>query len=322
MPTNTEIDAFLEQAPIFLQAWWLEAVAPGQWEYLLVRSKGALTAAMPVSKKLLFGWTFIDPPKETPFIGPWLKITSQLPAKKFAEEKRLLLELIAALPRFGSFKQAFHPGITNWLPFYWQGFQQTTHYTYLFDNTDKLETIWAGMRENIRREINKARRDLRVEESTDFSAVMEMHKLTWHRQSIDFAPREHVMFAVHEACKRRGCCRSYVARGRDGKMHAAAYFIWDATTLYYYISGADSRLRNSGAGSLLVWKGIELASRLGKKFDFEGSMHKPIERFFRAFGARQTPYFVISKNSTSAVPFLVQLIRRLKSQLKARQQSL
>jgi hypothetical protein len=30
-------------------------------------------------------------------------------------------------------------------------------------------------------------------------------------------------------------------------------------------------------------------------FDFEGSMLRPVERFFRAFGSRQTPYLRVSR---------------------------
>jgi hypothetical protein len=30
-------------------------------------------------------------------------------------------------------------------------------------------------------------------------------------------------------------------------------------------------------------------------FDFEGSMLRPVERFFRAFGGRQVPYLHVSR---------------------------
>ncbi len=35
-------------------------------------------------------------------------------------------------------------------------------------------------------------------------------------------------------------------------------------------------------------------------FDFEGSMLKPVERFFRAFGGRQTPYLRVSRATPAA----------------------
>ena len=61
------------------------------------------------------------------------------------------------------------------------------------------------------------------------------------------------------------------------------------------MGGADPRLRNSGANSLCMWEAISFSSTVSEQFDFEGSMLEPVERFFRAFGARQVPYFEVTK---------------------------
>lgn len=45
----------------------------------------------------------------------------------------------------------------------------------------------------------------------------------------------------------------------------------------------------------LIWEAIKFASTVSKKFDLEGSMLEPVERFFRGFGTVQKPYFTISK---------------------------
>jgi hypothetical protein len=44
-----------------------------------------------------------------------------------------------------------------------------------------------------------------------------------------------------------------------------------------------------------MWEAIQFASTVTSAFDFEGSMIKSVERFFRAFGAKPYPYLVISK---------------------------
>lgn len=61
------------------------------------------------------------------------------------------------------------------------------------------------------------------------------------------------------------------------------------------MGGGDPALRNSGATSLCMWEAIRFAATVTKSFDFEGSMIEPVERYFRAFGAIQTPYFSVSK---------------------------
>jgi hypothetical protein len=75
------------------------------------------------------------------------------------------------------------------------------------------------------------------------------------------------------------------------------------------MGGSDPELRNSGANSLCMWEAIKFASTVTKAFDFEGSMIESVERFFRAFGARQVPYFQISKINS---PF-VKIYRDIRS---------
>ena len=49
--------------------------------------------------------------------------------------------------------------------------------------------------------------------------------------------------------------------------------------------------------SLALWEAIQFSSQVSRRFDFEGSMIESIERFFRAFGAREVPYFYVSRCS-------------------------
>ena len=45
-----------------------------------------------------------------------------------------------------------------------------------------------------------------------------------------------------------------------------------------------------------MWEAIKFAKKLGiKYFDFEGSMVPQIERYFRGFGGKLTPYYRINK---------------------------
>ena len=63
--------------------------------------------------------------------------------------------------------------------------------------------------------------------------------------------------------------------------------------------GEDPDLRNSGAGSLLVWEAIQFAHlHLGLiHFGLLVSMIEPIETVRRSFGARQVPFHQVEKIS-------------------------
>jgi hypothetical protein len=65
----------------------------------------------------------------------------------------------------------------------------------------------------------------------------------------------------------------------------------------YYLLEASEVEVNRNAGRYLKWLTIKYThDQLGlKKFDFEGSISRRIERTYREFGAVAQPYFVIKK---------------------------
>lgn len=206
-------------------------------------------------------------------------------------------ELIDALPRFDLFRQCFAPEVTYWLPFYWRGFSQTTRYTYRLPNLTNLACIWAGVRENIRREIRKAEKIVAVRDDLDIESFIRVWALTFARQGARLPVSRELLYRLDAACEKRCCRRMLFAEDAQGKIHAAAYIVWTADCAYYLMGGGDPDLRKSGAGSLVLWEAIRFASTVSRQFDFEGSMIEPVERFFRAFGGEPVPFFSLSKLS-------------------------
>ena len=78
-----------------------------------------------------------------------------------------------------------------------------------------------------------------------------------------------------------------------------AFIAWQESSAYYLAGGGDPELRASGAHSLILWEGIRFTAQYTDLFDFEGSMIPGVERFFREFGAIQTPFFTITKGNLS-----------------------
>ncbi|SVD38205.1 uncharacterized protein METZ01_LOCUS391059, partial [marine metagenome] len=131
-----------ENIPIFSQAWWLDAVCGTNWDVVLVENHGDIIASMPYHMKKKTGFNIITMPKLTQNMGPYIKyLDNQKYEKRLAFEKKVMFQLIDSLPKFDKFSQNFNYNITNWQPFYWKGFQQTTRYTYVISNTDSLDTI-------------------------------------------------------------------------------------------------------------------------------------------------------------------------------------
>ncbi|MEO8204786.1 MAG: GNAT family N-acetyltransferase [Chthoniobacterales bacterium] len=316
---DSKLEKFLEDVPVFSQTWWLEAVAPGQWNYSVARRGEEIAAVLPYTYKIKFSrWKLLEMPGLTPYLGPYLRESSAKNSKRLGEEKDLMNELIAGLPEYASFQMAFHPKITNWLPFYWKNFTASTRYTYLLPGPFEIDAIWKETAQNIRTDIRKAEKIVSISTTEDFEIFLELHKATFFRQNKQLPFTENFLRTLNLRITEHGTKTIFVAYDKNKIPHAAIYILHDKTTDYYFLSGSDPSLRNSGALSLLIWTAIQNASKNGKSFDFEGSMVESIERFVRAFGAIQTPYFEIRQIPSFTIKIyraLYRLIRSLRGKL-------
>lgn len=283
--------------PLFHRPQWLDVVADN-WDVALIEKGDEVTATLPYCVKKGLPGTRIYMPLLTPYLGPVITYPEgQKYAKKLSYEKQQMLALIKALPRFDGFEQRFLPGLDNWLPFYWQGFEQTTRYTYLITETSDVEAVFVDFRDNVRRQIRKAEKDLTV--STGMIDDLYHLKVATYEEREQKNPltREYVR-RIYKLVETESWGTILEARDTEHNLHASIMLVWDDETCYYLLGAADPNFSNSGAMSLLLWEGIKLASEKSLQFNFEGSMVPEIERFFCAFGGRLTPYHQVTKTSS------------------------
>jgi hypothetical protein len=285
---------------IFQQPWWLEAVAPGGWEEAVVERDGRIVARLPYVMRGRRPLRLITQPPLTQTLGPWIERSTAKPANALAEEMDLLTELEARLPAAQAFLQLFSPKMLNALPFFWAGYRIEVAYTYRIEGLESEERVWDGLRGNIRREIRKARKRVEVREDLGLDRFHAVCAKTFARQGLDVPGSLGRLERLDAACAGRGARAMLFAVDESERVHAVSYVVWDERAAYYLVGGGDPELRTSGAASLLMWEAIMRARRVTDVFDFEGSMLKPVERFFRAFGGRQTPYLRVSRATAPA----------------------
>ncbi|SFM05056.1 GNAT family N-acetyltransferase [Pelosinus propionicus] len=282
--------------PIFSKDWWLDAVCgDDNWDVVIIEKDGEIVASWPFYIKKS-GFNVIAMPRLTQAMGIWISYPNgQKYTKRLAYEKKIFTDLIGRLPQVDMFSQNFHYSITNWLPLYWSGFQQATRYTYVIEDITDLVKVYNNFQSNIKTDIKKAQRTVNCYFDSDIDKFFNTNRLTFERQRMQMPYDIKFLKRLDAACSKRECRKIFYAQDEQGRIHAAIYIIWDEQSAYYLMGGGHPELRSSGATSLLLWKAIQFAATVTKKFDFEGSMIEPVERFFRAFGAVQKPYFSISK---------------------------
>lgn len=293
--------------PVFGQPWYLDACAEGgTWDVVLAEEKGRVVAALPYFFKQKGPFRYATMPPFVKWLGPYVlpEFRGRLP-----KEHELLKALISQLPEFAAFKQNFYPTATNWLPFYWEQYKQTTFYTYRLHQLQDLPRVEMGLGTGIRRDIRLARQAVRVVHDLPLDEFYRVNMLSFTRQGLP-APYSAAQFRRLDAALAASDSRQlFFAVDAQGQVHSVAYLIWDATTAYFLLAGDDPALRASGAGVLLAWECIRYASEVLRLdcFDFEGSMLPGVERIRVRFGAVQTPYFFVWKYNSRLFELLEML---------------
>jgi hypothetical protein len=282
--------------PLFMQPWYLDAVCKGgQWDVALMEKAGCVVAALPYFLKKKGHWQYIAMPPLARMLGPYLLPEYRVPRK----EASLLEALIAQLPSgLAAFAQDFNYTAQNWLPFHWQGFRQTTRYSYILEIND-LNAVWQNLAPDYRNQkIPKAQEQVELRTGGSLDDFLEIHDRSYERKGLDPPISYELMSRLDKALIEHNCREIFAAADRkNGKVHSVAYLAWDKQSAWYLMAGDDPALRQSGAGILLAWEAIRYTNEVLKLpvFDFAGSMIQSIERVRRQFGAVQKPYFRVQK---------------------------
>ena len=263
-----------------------------------------MVARLPYARRQRFGLPTITQPQFTQTLGPWLAPSEGKYARRLEVEKNLLGQLIEMLPRFDLFRQCFAPSLTNWLPFHWAGFQATVAYTYRIEDLSDLDRVHREFQDHVRRAIRKAQGNVEIDHDFPLEELLRLDTQTYARQGLKLPHSYEVIRRLDAACAERGARRILGAVDADGRTHAVLYVVWDERTMYALMSARNREVQPAGANTLLYWEAIRLAAEVSRVFDFEGSMMRPIEHYFRGFGGRQAPYFSVSRAGLRAKPVL------------------
>ncbi len=205
------------------------------------------------------------------------------------------------LPKIDFFDISFHYSVTNWLPFFWRGFKQTTKYTYTIHKDAKIEMLETNNRKRRRKKAIKV--GVEVVEGRDVDTFYRLNKETFKRQQRDIAYSREFVWSLYNSLKKEGRVKMLFAK-YQAKVVAVNFLVEDRNTVYYLMGGIDSNYANIGAMDLIQYISIEYALSKGKNFDFEGSMVESIEKYFRSFGAIQKPYFEVRKTKSKLLKIL------------------
>jgi hypothetical protein len=285
------------------------------YEILEIKQGGEFRAAWPIVYRKSDGAMHVCMPALTQKLGILFAPSNAKQVEVQSTNQKLATELIDQMGDAADFHQNFHENFTDWLPFYWRGYTQTTRYTYVLEDISDRAGMWNGMRPNHRRDIRRAERlGIRIKDDLEIARFLELNRKTFARQGRETLASDEMICRLDAACCANAGRRIFAGVDSQGRVHAAVYVAWADNTAYYLMGGSEPDLRESGAQLLALWEAVIFASSIVTRFDFEGSMLPQVERGFRGFGAKQLPYFSITK----APPAPTSLTGFLKTSIKHR----
>lgn len=293
-----EWDAFVEGSPqgsLFCKSWWLNAVRSNGYRILTLREKNRLVAGMPLCSCYDNDGRYVhNMPVATQTLGILLEPCEGGYYKRLTKEMGMIQALVDNIPEHDWFYMQFNFNFTNWLPFYWDGYLQSTKYTYIFHDISDLDSIYEGFNYSKKRNISKAENEVEIRTGLSAAEFREIQIAALAKDNKVLHLSTAGPFEVFEKIY-NAVGKSWYAVDGKGNIHSAIYVVYDKISAYYLYSCVDREFREYGANTLLLWNAIKELSGHTKRFDFEGSMIPGIEESFRQFGARQMPYFVVTK---------------------------
>ena len=288
--------AIQAELPIFMQSWWLESLCGDAWQPCIAFDKeGNPEGALVYHTKQKFGLKMVLPLPLTPISGIWFRYPPNIQKlhTKYNFEQQITEKLIAQLPKTHLIITQLGVNMTNWLPFFWQGFKQRTRYTYIIENITDLGVVYENFSDSVKKNIKKGS-DLRIVESENIDLLFEMSAKAIQRTNGKLNYSKEVLNLLYLNIKKHNTGQIFEVQNTENQCIALALIVWDKETAYLLISG-DTKKHKSSI-SVLIWEVMQKLGEKGiKNFDFEGSMLPHVEPFNRSFGAVQKPYHLIFK---------------------------
>lgn len=295
---------------LFEQPWWLDIVAEGEWDEVRVEENGKVIGRFPFcynEKKKT-----ISLPTLTQTCGIWIAESSKTVLNDVLSEKKKIIDgILEQLPKSKNIKIALDSSVDYFLPFLWKGFSVIPRVSYRIEDLSDIDKIYGGFSKTVKKNIKSAQKKVQISDKTDVEVLLSIMDKTFEAQGRKYPVSKEIIRKIVQNCDESGNGKMLTAIDESGNVHACSYFVYDENVFYYLIAGSDSEYRSSGAQTLILWEGIKYATKVSKKFDFEGSMIEGIETFFRRFGGTPIVYYEIRKQT-----FLAQIMEVLKPRIK------
>jgi hypothetical protein len=286
-----------EAGGVFCSAQWLGSYGEKLRTAGIHNEDAKLIGGFYYYEERRLGVKFIKLPPYSPYCGLHFQNPASNTSSRSGFSKEVMEAVCGYLLGLGGKLMilAFPPEVIDMQPFIWQKFKVVPNYTYRIDLSKTIEEINGAFDPKHRNMISKA---VKAGNEIKYNALDAAACTDYFSSSLETAganvyPEELAGIFGNFAGGKNGFSLSAY---HNGKMTGCVFCVHDQRICYYLLGGASRE--HQGVNNLLVARCIEKARELGCAiFDFEGSMLKGVEKFFRGFGPELVPYYTVNRAS-------------------------
>lgn len=299
-PVNS-LSAFCEKAEpvvgVFASEKWLSIYGDALSIIGIYKDDYQLIGGFYFLKTKKYGFTFLKLPPYSPHCGLFFISDSKNNSSINNFSKEVMTEVCTYFMKQSNALTilAFPSNIIDFQPFIWKNFKVVPNYTYRIDLQRTMEIIRSHFDPKNRNVINKAIKEGVCVTENSLSTEQLFQYFLKSLKATDANFYEQLLEKIFMNFSDYSNSFCMVAR-KGNQVLGVVFCVFDKFNCYYLLGGVDKKSGIQGVNNLLVEKSIEKARDLGcTTFDFEGSMLKGVEKFFRSFGPELIPYYTANK---------------------------
>lgn len=259
----------------YAYSWYLDIVSP-KWE-ALVSDNYEFIMPLPVKRK------FKIPYMVQPDMAQQLGIFSH---EAISEE--IIKLFIEKIPYY-----SYQINLNEYNLFFNKDHELIVHPNFVLNLHRDFEDIRSEFSKNTNRNINKA---IKAKQSTDF--IMNPSEYISFYHSVNSELGEHEIQTLENLIQKgyeQDLIQIPVIRNSEGDIIAGFCILLSGKRMIYLIPASNEEAKKNSAMFLLLKEIIRINAQREMILDFEGSKVEGIARFYKGFGAKNRPYYILKK---------------------------
>ena len=284
MNNKEKYEHFCEKiyVPIYSKPWWMDAVCGKEnWDIWLYEKGNNILAAMPYYLKKNGNYKYITKAPLTQNNGiifnyPADGVMKNIAKQKFEEE--VIVQACKFIKKLDLdvYEQQYHYDYTYYLPFFWNNYTIVPRINYVLENTSNVEELWENLSSNYRKNIKKGQKNSFVKQDLDKQKFYKEHEKIFQKQGLECPFSYPLWENLYNACKKNNVCKILYALDKDNNITSLLFLVWDEKSMYHLLGGSIPSYQKLESYNALTWTAIKMASYMGLKYDFEGSVIEKI----------------------------------------------